>query len=105
MKVTLDLAIANVSLRERDLGVRALVVDGVEGTAAMHNGQVQTVAIPRYLDRDSRLRRDIIHRANANQGTHDGSPMLIANSASTASSNRFSISGTPTLRMMSAKNP
>src|SRR5688500_18617862 len=102
MKVALDLALANVSLRERDLGVRALVVDRVKTTVAVHNGQLQAAAVPRHLDRDSRLWRDVIDGAGAYQRAHDGSPMLIASSASTASRSRFSISGTPSFRIMSA---
>ena len=105
VKVALDLAVANISLRQRDLGVRAFVGDGVEAPVAMHDGQLETIAVPGHLDRDSRLRRDVRDGAHANQPAHDGSPMLIASSASTASSSRFSISGTPTLRMISAKNP
>ena len=105
VKVALDLAIANVSLRQRDLGVRALVVDRVEVPIAVHDGQLDPAAVLRHLDRNGRLRRHVVDGAHANQRAHDGSPMLIASSASTASSSRFSISGTPTLRMISAKNP
>src|SRR5215208_4891857 len=105
MKVALDLAVANVSLRQRDRGVRALVGNGVEGSIAVHDGQLEPAAVSGYLDGNRRLRRHVGEGANANQGAHDGSPMLIASSASTASSNRFSISGTPTFRMMSAKKP
>ncbi len=73
----------------------------------MHDGQLQPARrFSGHLDREWPTHgAHVADGADANQRAHDGSPMLIASSASTASSSRFSISGTPTFRMMSAKNP
>ena len=55
VQVALDLAVAHIAFGQRNGGVGALVGDGVESAAAVHDGEVHSAAITRHLDRYRRL--------------------------------------------------
>src|SRR4051812_8116165 len=92
----LDLAALDVALRQRDRGVRALVVDGIPLVAGADDRDVAVVQV----DRDRRAGSDVADAADAHEAH-----TFFSSSASTVSSRRSSIAGTPILRTLSAKKP
>src|SRR3954466_2859301 len=95
----LDLAALDVALRQRDRGVRALVVDGEPG-----------VAVADDAHRVARRRVEGGGQGRARLHVVDGAGALerhtfFSSSASTVASSFSSIAGTPILRTMSAKKP
>src|SRR4051794_10966230 len=95
----LDLAALDVALRKRDGGVRALVGDRVPVLAAVHDGDRGAFDV----DRQRGPVGDLGGAAGAGEG--HAVTTFLASSASTVWSSFSSTSGTPILRMMSAKNP
>ena len=103
----LDLAVLDLALRERDRGVRALVVDGVEVVALTDDRDVD--AVDGDGERRSRWSRPRRHRRagrpSAQASTARGVPTFFSSSTSRVSSSLASTPGTPILRTMSAKKP
>src|SRR5215213_1930794 len=103
VQIALDLPVADIAFGQWNRCMGAFVGNGVEVAVALHDRELGAAD----LHRNRRFRSNVSYPARSYEVAHDATSalMLTASSASRVCSSWPCSSGTPILRMMSAKKP